>query len=94
MKAGVFSDHRAFTLGNAGFTSDIRDPWSVSEDLGIRKVLKIREGHEITITGELLNVFNRHIVSGIVTGVLDPRFGQVSSVSGPRIGQIGLRYTF
>ena len=94
VQSGVFSDHRAFTLGNAGFTSDIRDPWSVAEDLGIRKVLKIREGHEITITGELLNVFNRHIVSGIVTNVLDARFGQVSSVSGPRIGQIGLRYTF
>ncbi|MCI0622643.1 MAG: TonB-dependent receptor [Acidobacteria bacterium] len=94
VRAGVFSDHRAFTLGNAGFTSNIRDPWTVAEDLGIRKVLKVREGHEITITGELLNVFNRHIVSGIITNVLDPRFGQVSSVSGSRVGQIGLRYAF
>ncbi len=94
VRAGVFSDHRAFTLGNAGFTSNIRDPWSVAEDLGIRKVLKVREGHEITITGELLNVFNRHFVSGIFTNVLDARFGQVSSVFGSRIGQIGLRYAF
>jgi hypothetical protein len=46
------------------------------------------------VRGELLNAFNRHTFGGIVTNVLDERFGQVTSVSGNRQGQIGVRFEF
>jgi hypothetical protein len=46
------------------------------------------------LRAELLNVFNRHTFGGINTNVLDARFGQVTSVSGFRVAQIGLRLEF
>jgi hypothetical protein len=46
------------------------------------------------VRGELLNAFNRHTFGGVVTSVLDERFGQITSVSGNRTGQIGVRLEF
>jgi len=92
--AGVFSDHRPFTLGTAGFTSNIREPWSLNEDFGFRKAFTIREGMKVEIRAELLNAFNRHRFSGVETSVLNPRFGQITGVSGNRTGQIGMRLDF
>ncbi|MDQ3045620.1 MAG: hypothetical protein M3R06_10810, partial [Chloroflexota bacterium] len=91
---GVFSDHRPFTLGTAGFTSNIREPWSLNEDFGFRKAFTIREGMKVEIRAELLNAFNRHRFNGIETSVLNPRFGQIIGVSGNRTGQIGMRLDF
>jgi hypothetical protein len=94
VRAGIFTDHAAFTLGNAGFTSNIRDPWAIQEDLGIRKAFRVREGMKVEIRGEMLNVFNRHFFGGIVTDVLNTRFGQVTSVTGNRSAQLGFRLDF
>lgn len=43
---------------------------------------------------ELLNVFNRHQLGGIVTSVTDPLFGQVTGVFGNRSIQLGARLDF
>ena len=94
IRAGVFSDHKPFTLGTAGFTSNVRDPWSIAEDFGFRKRFFIREGVGVEIRAELLNVFNRHFFGGIITDLLNPRFGQITTVTGNRTGQIGLRFDF
>jgi Carboxypeptidase regulatory-like domain len=94
IRAGVFSDHKSFTLGTAGFTSNVRDPWSIAEDFGFRKRFFIREDVGVEIRAELLNVFNRHFFGGIITDVLNPRFGQITTVTGNRTGQIGLRFDF
>jgi hypothetical protein len=94
VRPGVFSDHKPFTLGTAGFTSNIRNPWSIGEDLGLHKAFRVKEGMNVEIRAELLNVFNRHFFGGIVTNVLDPRFGQVASVFGNRVGQLGMRLDF
>jgi hypothetical protein len=91
---GLIVDHKPFTLGTAGFALNIRDPWSLNEDIGIRKAFRIREGMKAEIRAELLNAFNRHFFGGIDTNVLSPRFGQVTSVSGNRTGQVGLRLDF
>jgi len=94
INTNLFSDHKAFTLGTAGFTSNIRDPWARNEDFGLYKAFKIKEGMKVEIRAELLNAFNRHTFGGIITDVLNPRFGQITSVSGNRSGQIGMRLDF
>ena len=94
IRPGVFTDHKPFTLGTAGFTSDVREPWSLNEDFGFRKAFAIREGMKVEIRAELLNAFNRHFFGVIITDVNNPRFGQFTSVSGNRTGQIGMRLDF
>jgi hypothetical protein len=90
---GLLVDHAPFTLGNAPFVVDVREPYFRNEDLSIQKTFHAREVR-IQLRGELLNAFNRHTFGGIVTNVLDARFGQITSVSGNRQGQIGLRMEF
>jgi Carboxypeptidase regulatory-like domain/TonB dependent receptor len=91
---GLIVDHKPFTLGNAGFTLNIRAPWAFNEDIGLRKSFKIREGVKAEFRAEFLNAFNRHSFGEIRTNVLDPLFGQVTSVSGSRTGQVGFRLEF
>ena len=42
----------------------------------------------------MLNAFNRKTFGGVNANVLDARFGQITNVSGNRIGQIGIRLEF
>jgi carboxypeptidase family protein len=91
---GLIVDHRPFTLGDAGFALNIREPWGRNEDIGLRKSFKIREGMKAEFRVEFLNAFNRHTYGGIQTSVIDPLFGQVTSVNGFREGQVGLRLDF
>jgi Carboxypeptidase regulatory-like domain len=90
----LFVDHNPFTLGTAGFTLNIRDQWGYNEDIGLRKEFKIREGMKAEFRAEFLNAFNRHSYGGIRTNLLDPLFGQVTSVNGFRQGQVGFRLEF
>jgi hypothetical protein len=91
---GLIVDHAPFTLGNAAFVLDVRDPYSRNEDISIQKTFRFGNDMRMQARGELLNAFNRHTFGGIVTNVLDERFGQVTSVSGNRQGQIGVRFEF
>ena len=91
---GLIVDHRPFTLGTAGFTLNIRETWDLNEDIGLRKGFRIREGMKAEFRAELLNAFNRHFFRGVETSVLNARFGQITSVTGNRIGQVGLRLDF
>jgi hypothetical protein len=92
--SGLIVDHKPFTLGNAGVALNIRDPWGYNEDIGLRKSFKIREGMKAEFRAEYLNAFNRHFYGGINTNVVSPLFGQVTSVSGSRVGQVGFRLEF
>ncbi|PYR54811.1 MAG: hypothetical protein DMF91_25890 [Acidobacteria bacterium] len=91
---GLIVDHAPFTLGNAGFVVDVREPSFRNEDVSIQKTFRVREQTRMQVRAELLNAFNRHTFGGINTNVLDARFGQVTSVSGNRVAQIGLRLEF
>ena len=90
---GLLVDHAPFTLGNAGFTVDIREPYARNEDISIQKA-SASAATRMQVRAELLNAFNRHTFGGVNTNVLDARFGQITSVSGNRIGQIGVRLEF
>ena len=91
---GLIVDHAPFTLGNAGFVVDVREPPFRNEDVSIQKAFRVRQQMRMQVRGELLNAFNRHTFGGINTNVLDPRFGQITSVGGNRVGQIGVRLEF
>ncbi len=91
---GLIVDHKPFTLGTAAFALNIRDFWGRNEDIGLRKAFRLREGMKAEFRVELLNAFNRHTFGSIDTGVLNPRFGQVTNVTGNRTGQVGLRLDF
>jgi hypothetical protein len=91
---GLIVDHAPFTLGNAAFALDVREPSSRNEDISIQKTFRIGHQARMQVRGELFNAFNRHTFGGIVTNVLDARFGQITSVSGNRVGQLGVRVEF
>ena len=90
---GFIVDHAPFTLGNAGFTVNIRDPRARNEDISIQKGFRLG-ATRMQVRAEMLNAFNRRTFGGVNTNVLDARFGQITSVSGQRIGQIGIRMEF
>jgi Carboxypeptidase regulatory-like domain/TonB dependent receptor-like, beta-barrel len=91
---GLIVDHAPFTLGNAAFVLDAREPYFRNEDISIQKTFRFGAQMRMQVRGELLNAFNRHTFGGIVTDVLDQKFGQVTSVSGNRTGQLGVRLEF
>lgn len=91
---GLIVDHAPFTLGNAAFVLDVREPSSRNEDISIQKTFRIGHQVRMQVRGELLNAFNRHTFGGIVTNVLDARFGQITSVGGNRVAQLGVRLEF
>jgi Carboxypeptidase regulatory-like domain/TonB dependent receptor len=91
---GLIVDHAPFTLGNAAPVLDVREPYFRNEDISIQKTFRFGSQMRMQVRGELLNAFNRHTFGGIVTDVLDQRFGQVTSVSGNRTGQLGVRLEF
>lgn len=91
---GLIVDHAPFTLGNAAFVLDVRDPYSRNEDISIQKTFRFGRQMRMQVRGELINAFNRHTFGGIITSVLDARFGQITNVSGNRQGQLGVRLEF
>jgi Carboxypeptidase regulatory-like domain/TonB dependent receptor-like, beta-barrel len=91
---GFIVDHAPFTLGNAAFALDVREPYSRSEDISIQKTFRFGGQMRMQVRGELINALNRHTFGGIVTSVLDARFGQITNVSGNRTGQLGVRFEF
>jgi len=91
---GLVVDHAPFTLGNAGFVLNVRDPYRRNEDISIQKTFRVGQQMRLQLRGELLNAFNRHTFGSIITDVLNARFGQINNVTGNRQGQIGLRLEF
>ena len=91
-----FSDPAPLTLGNSAYYyNQARGIGTATEDLAIQKNWFFgRERARMQFRIDLLNAFNRHYLGGIVTNVTNPLFGQVTSVSGNREIQVGLRVDF
>jgi hypothetical protein len=95
LNKSLFSDPAPLTLGaSAPRYTTIRGFGTISEDAGILKNFRIHERYRVQLRGELLNIFNRHQLGGIQTSVTNAQFGQVTSVSGNRSIQFGLRLDF
>jgi hypothetical protein len=67
-----------------------------NEDCGFQKITTFGPDgkYKFKLRMELLNALNRHTLGGISTSVTSTTFGQVTSVSGNRIGQVVARLDF
>ena len=85
----------AFTFGNSGPTvPQIRGFAGRSENMALQKNWAFRERARFQLRAEALNAFNRHTFGGISTNPNSATFGNVTSVSGNRVMQLGARIDF
>jgi hypothetical protein len=82
---GSFGDSaRNLVIGPGG--------WNL--DLGIFKTTRINERFSWQIRWELFNAFNHANLGNPVVSLASAAYGQINSVSGPRIMQLGLKLRF
>ena len=95
LNKSLFSDPAPLTLGNSAYRlTQIRNFGVISEDLGLQKNHTFKDRYRFQLRAEFLNMFNRHQLGGINTSITSPAFGQVTSVSGFRVVQVGTRFDF
>jgi len=95
LNKSLFSDPAPLTLGDSAVRyGSIRGFGTISEDFGLLKNFRFAERYRFQIRSEFLNLFNRHQLGGINTTITSPLFGQVTSVSGNRSIQLGMRFDF
>ncbi len=95
LNKSLFSDPAPLTLGtSAPRYTQIRGFGTINEDVGLEKHYTVAEKYRIQLRAEFLNAFNRRTLGGINTNVTNALFGQVTSASGNRTMQIGLRLDF
>jgi hypothetical protein len=88
----AFSDAPTQQLGNTpNRFPQVRVPWDLSEDATIQKHFRLREGFNLQLRFEMINVFNRHYFGGPDLNLASVSFGNIRTASGGRIGQLGAR---
>jgi hypothetical protein len=95
LNKAAFEDPAPLTLGNSAFRfTQARNFGVISEDLGLQTNHTFKDKYRFQLRAEALNVFNRHQLGGINTSITSSAFGQVTSVSGFRVIQVGTRFDF
>jgi len=82
-----------------GYLGGLRNPGFASEDIGVRKTVRIAERCQLHLYFQVFNVFNRHGFSGPNTQIGTTDFAKVlpedlDGVPGPRVGQFGAHLSF
>ena len=83
-----------------GYLADLRNPGIATEDLSVSKATRLGcDACQLRVYFQMFNVFNRHGFSGPNTQIGTAGFGEVlpqdlNGLPAPRVGQIGVRYTF
>jgi hypothetical protein len=83
-----------------GYLAGLRNPGIATEDLSVSKSLRFGcEGCQLRVYFQMFNVLNRHGFSGPNTQIGTAGFGEVlpqdlNGLPSPRVGQVGVRYTF
>jgi hypothetical protein len=91
----LFSDPAPYTLGTAAhYYTGARGFGTINEDIGLQKNHRIGEKYRFQIRAEFLNLFNRSTLGGVVGDFRNATFGQVTSISGYRSVQLGVRFDF
>ena len=87
---------RGYAFGNMPrITGDVRSQKYFNEDFSIIKRWRFTEAQSLTLKGELVNAFNRHVFGRPDTGPGDSTFGAVfGTTDGSRKVQLALRYQF
>jgi len=73
---------------------NVRNFGTINENLTLTKSHQITEHVRFQLRGELLNLFNRHMLGGISGDVNNANFGYATSVSGNRQVQVSGRFDF
>jgi hypothetical protein len=95
LNKSIFSQPAPLTLGNAAPDYDtIMGCGTISENIALSKNVKFKERFRWQLRIEFYDVFNRHALGGINTSITSPLFGQITSASGNRTGQIATRLDF
>jgi hypothetical protein len=69
-------------------------PGGFSYDAGVHKAFSFGERVNLTFRAEAFNIFNHPVLGGLDGTVTDPKFGQLTSASAPRIFQLALDLKF
>lgn len=84
-----------FTFGNSGPTvPQIRGFAGRNENMGLQKNWAVAERVRFQLRAEALNAFNRHTFGNISTNPNSATFGNVTTVTGNRVMQLGARIDF
>jgi hypothetical protein len=83
-----------------GYLAALRNPGFASEDLGVSKSLLFGgERYRLNLYFQAFNIFNRHGFAGPNTQIGTADFAKVlpqdlNGLPGPRVGQLGARFSF
>jgi hypothetical protein len=80
-------------FGNVGKDS-LRGPGSVNVDAGISKNFSLAERLKLQFRGEFFNALNHVNPNSPGTTANSPAFGKITGVGDPRVGQVALKLTF
>ncbi len=90
-----FSDPGPFNIGSGAYRyGSVRGFGTINENLTLTKARQLTETLRFQLRVEFFNLFNRHQLGGITTGINNANFGQVTSVSGSRQMQLSGRFDF
>jgi hypothetical protein len=91
----AFAEPAPGTFGTIGRNTG-RGPGQASVDFSAFKnfTMPWMEGHKLEFRGEFFNLFNRTNLGNPNTTRINALFGRITSAGGPRIVQLGLRYSF
>lgn len=91
-----FSSPALGTLGSTPYTYNHWrwNPGPAAENVSLTKAVNFGPDNRyaLSIRGEFYDIFNRHYFGAPVMNQGSPYFGQVTSVSGARTGQLGARF--
>jgi outer membrane receptor protein involved in Fe transport len=80
-------------FGTLGFNA-LRGPSAFTFDLALHKRLQLGSNHQITVRLEAFNILDRAVFGNPVADLSSATFGQITTASGGRNVQLGLKYSF
>jgi hypothetical protein len=89
----AFKQNAPGTFGSSGIGA-LRGPGFWNVDFAAQKQFRIREGQKLEVRGSFYNALNHANLGNPNTTQLNSTFGRITSTTGPRVGEIGLRYAF
>ena len=89
----AFVQNAPGTFGNTGI-GFMRGPGTWNSDLAIQRQFRVRERQRLELRGSFYNLFNHANLNNPDVTQLNPTFGRITSVSAPRVIELGLRLAF
>jgi hypothetical protein len=91
--ADAYSKELPGVVGNSG-PRPFHGPGLINTDAGIAKSTRITENTSFQLRGEFFNIFNHANFLNPIGNIASSQFGQVTTVSPGRIGQVSAKFIF